>query len=125
MNATNYALICAVLLTVIFCSAGIYLLVLLRSARRTMQVMDSAFNTVRDTAAKAEEFIGEAQETLNVINAKLPEMVENLAASAANIQSVSETARVQLVDENEPGQQKKTGRFMFKGYSFWKKLKNH
>ncbi|MCM1564431.1 MAG: hypothetical protein NC238_00485 [Dehalobacter sp.] len=125
MNATNYALICAVLLTVIFCSAGIYLLVLLRSARRTMQIMDSALNTVRDTAAKAEEFIGEAQETLNVINAKLPEMVENLAASAANIKSVSETARVQLVDENEPGQQKKTGRFMFKGYSFWKKLKKH
>jgi uncharacterized protein YoxC len=127
----NIPLVCLLLLTVIFGAAGICLLALLHSARKTLQNLDGAIKTVNETADQARQVAVQAETTFTLINDRLPAMLEDIADTAANARTISEDAHTQLgqsvVALNDSSKTlaaaANLGNYVLKGYSALRWLK--
>lgn len=126
--------ICVVILTIVFSAAGIYFLILLRSVHKTVKNVDSTLERVRAAADRTEKVAGQAEESFETLNLQLPAILEDLAATAANVKSISDNAEIQLRRGTEltndlPAPSFSTaaslGSYVLKGYSVWKRIKKH
>lgn len=92
----NIYYISTILAAGVLCTAGIYFIIFLRSAKQTLENIDKTMEQIRYTTNSLEKTVSEAEITLGNVNSRLPQILDDLEETAANTRSISQNTDEQI-----------------------------